>query len=331
MEEVAHNRFFRPQKYEIISSSAECDFLYFCRIILKPVIMKKNIVFCLCIAVIAMFSACNKTPDGVYNPSKKIQKIYTVDNGTQTLKEVWNWNGDILKSIDQYFDGVPTTLHFSYDNSNRLIAIDDFGSHGECIYDDNEIEKIIFTTEGVEMGRYEFEHKGNKISQIKIKFDAGWDDIDWDKACMIKSLRLLFPEISPAAESAVRKCSKEAKDDEVVMNLNWSGSNVKTIDVTYSGFLGNVRETVKITYDNKINPTCGLLAQLGTDAVSNLYLNKNNPLTIITNVNGSLPFDNQTYTYEYEDNYPVKVTRVDVENPGTAYETTETTTTIYEY
>ena len=255
MEEVAHNRFFRPQKYEIISSSAECDFLYFCRIILKPVSMKKNIIFCLCIAVIAMFSACNKTPDGVYNPSKKIQKIYTVDNGTQTLKEVWNWNGDILKSIDQYFDGVPTTLHFSYDNSNRLIAIDDFGSHGECIYDDNEIEKIIFTTEGVEIGRYEFEHKGNKISQIKIQFDDSWDDIDWDKVGMIKSLRLLFPEISPAAESAVRKCSKESKDGEVVMNLNWSGSNVKTIDVTYSGFLGNVMETVKITYDNKINPT----------------------------------------------------------------------------
>ena len=311
------------------------DFLYFCRIILRLVSMKKNIVFCLCIAEIAMFSACNKTPDGVYNPSKKIQKIYTVDNGTQTLKEVWNWNGDLLMSIDDVsnYDHAMEiyTTTFSYDKSNRLIAIDDFGVHGECIYDGNKIEKIIFTSEGVEMGRYEFEHKGNKISQIKIKFDDGWDDIDWDKAGMIKSLRYLFPEICPAAESAVRKCSKESKGDEVVMNLNWSGNNVKTIDVSYSGFLGTVTEKVEITYDNKINPTCGLLAQLSTDAVSNLYLNKNNPLTIITNVNGSLPFDNQTYTYEYEDNYPVKVTRVDVENPGTAYETTETTTTIYEY
>lgn len=330
MEEVAHNRFFRPQKYEIISSSAECDFLYFCRIILKPVIMKKNIVFCLCIAVIAMFSACNKTPDGVYNPSKKIQKIYTVDNGTQTLKEVWNWNGDLLKSIDQYFDGVPTTVTFSYDNLNRLIAIDDFGSHGVCIYDDNEIDEIIFTTDGVEMGRYEFEHKGKKISQIKIKFDLGWDDIDWDKAGMIKSLRYLFPEICPAVESAVKKCAKEAKGEEVIMNLNWSGSNVKTIDVSYAGFLGMVTEKVEITYDNKINPTCGLLAQLGTDAVSNLYLNKNNPLTIITSANGSV-FDKQTYTYEYEGNYPVKVTRSDIENEGTLYEEREITTTIYEY
>ena len=210
--------------------------------------MKKNIVFCLCIAVIAMFSACNKTPDGVYNPSKKIQKIYTVDNGTQTLKEVWNWNGDLLMSIDDVsnYDHAMEiyTTTFSYDKSNRLIAIDDFGVHGECIYDGNKIEKIIFTSEGVEMGRYEFEHKGNKISQIKIKFDDGWDDIDWDKAGMIKSLRYLFPEICPAAESAVRKCSKESKGDEVVMNLNWSGNNVKTIDVSYSGFLGTVTEKV---------------------------------------------------------------------------------------
>jgi hypothetical protein len=310
------------------------DFLYFCRIILRLVSMKKNIVFCLCIAVIAMFSACNKTPDGVYIPSKKIQKIYTVDNGTQTPKEVWHWNGDLLMSIDDVsnYDHAMEiyTTTFSYDKSNRLIAIDDFGVHGECIYDGNKIEKIIFTSEGVEMGRYEFEHKGNKISQIKIKFDDGWDDIDWDKAGMIKSLRYLFPEICPAAESAVRKCSKESKGDEVVMNLNWSGNNVKTIDVNYSGFLGTVTEKVEITYDNKINPTCGLLAQLGNDAVSNLFLNKNNPLTIITSANGSV-FDKQTYTYEYEDNYPVKVTRSDIENEGTLYEEREITTTIYEY
>ena len=232
------------------------DFLYFCRIILRLVSMKKNIVFCLCIAVIAMFSACNKTPDGVYNPSKKIQKIYTVDNGTQTLKEVWNWNGDLLMSIDDVsnYDHAMEiyTTTFSYDKSNRLIAIDDFGVHGECIYDGNKIEKIIFTSEGVEMGRYEFEHKGNKISQIKIKFDDGWDDIDWDKAGMIKSLRYLFPEICPAAESAVRKCSKESKGDEVVMNLNWSGNNVKTIDVSYSGFLGTVTEKVENQPDVRI-------------------------------------------------------------------------------
>ena len=147
---------------------------------------------------------------------------------------------------------------------------------------------------------------------------------------MIKSLRYLFPEICPAVESAVKKCAKEAKGEEVIMNLNWSGSNVKTIDVSYAGFLGMVTEKVEITYDNKINPTCGLLAQLGTDAVSNLYLNKNNPLTIITSANGSV-FDKQTYTYEYEGNYPVKVTRSDIENEGTLYEEREITTTIYEY
>lgn len=54
--------------------------------------MKKSIVFCLCMAVVALFSACNRDQgeDGVFNPSKKLQKIYLVGNGVQNLQQVWN-------------------------------------------------------------------------------------------------------------------------------------------------------------------------------------------------------------------------------------------------
>ena len=65
--------------------------------------MKKNIVFCLCVAVIALFSACNKDPEGIYNPSKKIQKVYTIEDGAQLLSELWHWDGDLLKSYDKYY------------------------------------------------------------------------------------------------------------------------------------------------------------------------------------------------------------------------------------
>ena len=69
--------------------------------------MKKSIVFCLCMAVVALFSACNRDQgeDGVFNPSKKLQKIYLVGNGVQNLQQVWNWNGDLSLHLP-FFDSI---------------------------------------------------------------------------------------------------------------------------------------------------------------------------------------------------------------------------------
>jgi len=96
--------------------------------------MKKSIIFCICIAVIAMFSACNKDQEGVYNPSKKIQKIYSVnDNGVKELEEVWNWNGKLLVAIVDVDDNSEST--FLYDKKQRLTSIDTKDSHSEFTYD----------------------------------------------------------------------------------------------------------------------------------------------------------------------------------------------------
>lgn len=292
--------------------------------------MKKSIALCLVMAVIALFSACKKNPDGIYNPSKKIQKIYNVEDGTRILSEVWSWNGDLLISIEDCGGIAPITTTFSYDNSNRLVSMDNVNSHSECIYDGKKIQKIVVTSYGIEVGSYEFQHKGNKISQIKINFDLGWDDLDWKKAAILNPLRFLIPEVCQTMESVLEDCPKDAKGEDITMNLNWSGNNVKTIDVSYQGFFGTVTETVKLTYDSQNNPTYGSLAQLNTDAVANLFVNKNNPLTITTLING-FTYDKQTFTYEYADNYPVKVIGEDVENPGTSYEETSVSTKIYEY
>ncbi|MBO4381813.1 MAG: hypothetical protein J5799_02620 [Bacteroidales bacterium] len=292
--------------------------------------MKKSAILCLSLAVIVLFSACNKDPEGAYNPSKKIQKIYNEVDGTRVLSEVWNWNGDLLMSIEDYSGNDVFTTTFSYDNSNRLVSMDNVNSHSECFYDGNKIQKIVVTSYGVEVGSYEFKHKGSKISQIKMNFDIGMNDYDWKKASVVNPLRFLIPEVCQRMESVLENCSKDAKGEEITMNLNWSGNNVKTIEVSYLGLFGTVTETVELTYDTKNNPTYGSLAQLSTDAVANLFINKNNPLTITTLVSGYL-YDKQTFTYEYADNYPVKVIWEDAEFPGTADEEISVTTLIYEY
>ena len=293
--------------------------------------MKKSIIFCLCIAVMAMFSAC-KDPDGVYNPSKKIQKVFTVgNNGEKVLVESWQWDGDVLASIGYYDnDGtLASTNRFSYDGQNRLIAMDQDGAHSEFIYDGKKIDKIVMTADGSEVASYKFEHKGNKISEIIINIDLfdDWDDddFDWDKKGVVLPLRFMMPEICPAVETAIKKCSKDSKGDQIKITLKWGGNNVKSMDVNFNIWGMSITETAELTYDNKNNPLYGSFATMSSSAIENLFLNKNNPLTVKTRYMGQV-LGTADYTYEYEGNYPVKVTCKTVED-----ESTNVTTSIYEY
>lgn len=286
--------------------------------------MKKNIIVCLCVSVIALFSACNKDAEGVYNPSKKIQKIYDVnDNGVKELEEVWNWNGNLLTSINCVDESYPYTMTFSYDSKNRLATMDADGSHSEFIYDGKYLQKIVSTSEGVEVATMEFEHEKGKISVIKIS-DIFGDD-DWDFKGAATPLRLVFPEAYPTVKKAIQKCDREAKGDPIIMKLNWKGDNVSSIDITVSAWGMTMTQTTELTYDNKKNPMYGLFSSIGSDVATNLFVNKNNPLTMKSTYMGT-EMGSSDFTYEYEGNYPTKITRKTVENGEIDIDTT-----IYEY
>lgn len=287
--------------------------------------MKKSIIFSLCIAVIALFSACNKDQEGVYNPSKKIQKVYIInDNGEKVLAESWHWNDKLLTSIDSYTGMITNTTKFSYDDKNRLVRTEEGNTHSEFIYDGKQITTIKSYYNDRLLATTEFEHNGNKISTIKFDISI------FSKAGVPNPLQFIIPEICPVMEKAVEQCSQDVKGENITMNLTWDGNNVKSIDLDYIGIISHVTETVDLTYDKKLNPTYGLFSMLSSDAVSNLFVNKNNPLTINTRI-GSVTRDKMEFTYEYEGNYPTKVTCLTIEDYGTEDEESETTTTIYEY
>ena len=298
--------------------------MYFCRIILNPIIMKKSIVICLCVAVAAMFSACNKN-DGVYEPAKKIQKIYTVnDDGEKVLAEAWHWDGNTLTSIDRYYEALTFTDQFSYDTKNRLIAIDNSNSHSDITYDDNKLDEIKVYAKGLNNGdllaKYDFEYKGNKISKIEIEMTYMWDKYKTGGL-----LRYLLPEVVPAVNQFVKKCPNDAKNEKITMQLTWDGNNVKSMDITITGFMP-VSETVDLTYDKKNNPFYGMVSQMGSEVVNNFFLNKNNVLTMTTRI-GAVQDMNVEYTYEYDGKYPTSVTSLTTDNEGNE----DMETTIYEY
>ena len=290
--------------------------------------MKKSIIFCLCFAVIALFTACNKDQEGVYNPSKKIQKIYTVDNtGAKELVEVWNWDGKLLTSIVSVEDNSTST--FSYDKKNRLTSIDTKDSHTEFTYDGKTLLRVVSTSDGNVAGTIDFEHENGKISVMKM--DIADFDLDLFKMGIADPLRFIFPEAVPAVERAIKEFPKDAKNTQLTVKLNWNGDNVGSMQITTSfPLVGTITVTTDLTYDSKNNPIYGSFASITSAASEVLFLNKNNPMTEksavqSTIMNGTL--NSSEFTYEYEGNYPTKVICKSTDEDGDI----DIETTIYEY
>ena len=75
--------------------------------------MKRFVICLAAIGLIFSFNACKK--DGVYNPSKKVSKIYTevylydsagsVTCSIPVLSENYTWDKNRLKELDSYIEG----------------------------------------------------------------------------------------------------------------------------------------------------------------------------------------------------------------------------------
>ena len=282
----------------------------------------------MCFAVIALFTACNKNQEGVFNPSKKIQKIYSVDNsGEKELVEVWNWEGKILSSIVNV-DG-DYTSSFSYDKKKRLVAIDTKDSHSEFTYDGNYLLRVVSSSNGEVEGTIDVVHENGKISELKM--DVAGLDLDLFKKSIANPMRFVLPEAIPAVESMVKECPKSAKNMQINAKLTWNGDNVSTMQITSNvPVLGTVTLTTDLTYDSKNNPIYGSFASIMSAASEIFFLNKNNPMTKKSTLQSTLinrTLDSSEYSYEYEGNYPTKVICKTTDGDGDI----DVETTIYEY
>lgn len=286
--------------------------------------MKKSIIFCLCVALVALFISCDKK-EGVYNPSKKIQKIYTVEDGDKELSEVWHWDGKVLTSIDYIDDMYAKTATFSYDKNNRLVAMDANGAHSELIYDGKYIKAIETSYEGVVISTTEFEHQNGKISEMRLT-DVYMDDDVWDKMLIVNPMRYVIPEAFPVVEKTMKKCAKAKGNDQIIIKLNWKGNNANSMEITSTMWGQTMTEYIELTFDNMNNPMYGLLTSMGSDVATNLFVNKNNPLSMTYSYLG-LEVGKVNYTYEYENNFPTKITMIVIDDGDVE----DTETFIYEY
>lgn len=261
--------------------------------------MKKT--FALMIAVFAVtmvFTSCTK--EGQYMPKKRVSEIvytrsYKTISGLQlsfTERDVWNWNGKLLNYIDYYdANGNRTaTTMFRYDNENRIEEIDYKDAVAKFDYDDGLIDEIkIYRNDGSLRGKYEFEHKGNRLVSITADGSKSLASLPFNP------LSFFMPE---TAAQKVLECEATKGISRVL--FTWTGNNVSALDIT-----GDKKVSYKWSYDKMTNPFKGLV-DMGDPELSLYCFSENNVVREECTEDGTTFVED--YTYTYDGKFPTKKT-----------------------
>ena len=264
-------------------------------------------LFIIALALVFVSASCEK--EGIYNPNKKIQKIYASSsvtlNGVTTtddkyLDEVWHWNGNILESVDKYnSDGsIRGTQTYLYDGKRLSEII--FGEHMDyrLYYDGKFLSHIDYLDDGELVHRVEFTHDGKDIIEMKSINYGGNKTDDLSRIFQIV-MPQMNRQIANNLADHINLQIAENKRGGLTEKLEWDNGNL--IKMTTIGLYDDPIINT-FAYDNKINPYKGLF----NFENSGLYriFSKNNMLSDHDSSTGNT----LTYEYTYDGKYPVSVT-----------------------
>ena len=294
----------------------------------------KKLVILLSVAALAFGTiSCKKpvdpvTPDDPVTPVKRIARIdevITDSLGVETIEpqEVWNWEGNVLKSID-YPSWDDWSEVFTYENGHIASSIFD-GDVTYFTYNGDKLVKMETTfMENDTIGRnyitYSFEYQGDRISKIVV-----YHQTEGDKALLNNPLRFVLPQgvsdlIMENMTQSIAKATRDGGHETVAgiteYTMNWDGNNVTKIDMkeTYINYGSDETEGVmNLTYDDKHNPMQGIIyfEKMFFDPFNIWECNILSPNNVLTSQNSISEGtnDNHTYQYTYDaDGYPTDYT-----------------------
>jgi hypothetical protein len=271
----------------------------------------KRILSVLFIACVAMlFVSCQK--EGVYNPSKKISKIYyTSYSGIKSLEQVWTWNKDnTLQKIDYYDDGaIDYTYNFTYEKK-RLVRMNDYANncYVEYKYDKNLLKEANYYVGGTLCDAYTFTYKNGKI----VKVTDNWIGSKGGAEKAINPLRFIFSEeLCDAIDQSQKRMGNVGGKATLVYvyELTWDKDNVSKMVTTVSG--SSATQTYEMSYDKMNNPFYrAYLDFYFEDNASSGCLSKNNITRIEAREveeDGDVWTGSVNYEYTYEGKYPTSL------------------------
>lgn len=291
--------------------------------------MKRFVICLAAIGLIFSFNACKK--DGVYNPSKKVSKIYTevylydsADNiigSVPMLSENYTWDKNRLKELDCYYEGEQDYKEIFVYDGKRLVRIDyvdpDYISEIEqqiiFSYEGSKLHKATFLDDGDIEEEVEYIYDKNKISEMIYTMYSGLS------LNILEPLKqLLDPNMVEvlsldkemlACMEAKNGLTHKAGGRTAKIELEWEKDNISRLQVTN----GSSRTSVAFTYDNKKNPFYSRPMEIIETMVDpeygllSVFCNKNN----IVQMESTSPMGltrTVSIEYEYDGSYPVKQT-----------------------
>ena len=271
----------------------------------------KKIFSILAIACVAMlFSACQK--EGVYNPSKKISKIYFTDaNGNKALSQVWSWNKNkTLEKIDNYSSNgsLSGTLNFTYEKK-RLTRMNNYAANAyiEYKYEKNNLKEANLYASGTLMDTYSFTYDNGKLTKITdtyVHSKAAGNEME------MSPLQFILPEeIYNVTAEARKQFQPDGSKATTVFTyeLTWDGNNISKLVRTVSGSSANL--TLEVKYDKYNNPFKGaFLNFFFEENVTDGNFCKNNATRLETKSvtdGGNVTTNVYTYEYTYDGKWPV--------------------------
>lgn len=268
-------------------------------------------LFTIAMVLIFVMASCQK--EGVFNPKKKIDRVYysfrsnAYGESTTTgkyVKEVWDWDNNILKGIAFYDeDGdLQYTETYSYDKNKRLSEIS-WGSNSKytMIYDGKHLSRIDYYSGSTLEEQIDITHDGNRISEMKIT------DFDSKAAAAPMSPTIFrfflpnFDEQSAAKVLARINTAKATKSTETyTIKFEWDGKNIKKLTEE----MGPYKSTINYTYDDMANPFKGLF---DIDEFTFLEACSANNVVKETAIFED-EIEESSYSYVYDGKYPTSKT-----------------------
>ena len=286
--------------------------------------MRKSILFLtVSVVVLAMFSftSCKKK-DGVFNPEKKIHKVYHqqfdyYESSKETkiveekrLAEIWRWDKNKLIQIES---GYGWTSYFTYDG--KQLSKIEIGEDQviNFKYDKAELKTIDVLDD---KGRSTLlitavERDGERITKYTMEIFSHNNDPETSSKLLSAQIQpimqLIFfdPMANFICENIAQvKAQKATTSIILTCELLYEGNNVK--EQKFSQTVGNttVSETYVFQYDTKKNPSYNSLHLSGFDGLSGQSENN-----IIKYYNKEDHDYVTEFEYEYSGDYPSKRTR----------------------
>ena len=273
--------------------------------------MKKSGLFIMMMAMIFAFNSCEKQNLGIFNPKKKISKVYN-EADAHYLKEQWTWSGDQLQQVE-YFKkngNVDYTCRYQYENG-LLSRIETENQHTDFIYDGKTLASIETYNGDQLMETYTLSFEKKKLSHISIRKSAKSYESNLD------FLQLFLPGCdNPLNEYFASSGVKRENYDYSVAEIDfvWEKDNVKYMKMKLDRPDSVQNLTFSYVYDDNIKPKKNFFFLLLDHALLNdepqtFFCSANNAVGVYVTdsydiFSESVSF---TYAYDYYKKYPTKV------------------------